>query len=153
LQDLELPHLLDPIHIEKNIVVSLFKTLSNAKGAKSDSLTLRQELEARNLMPALHSRRTTAVDKNGNLVYQYAKPAPWLWSPTEFQVVLDIIKNVQAPTNYSSSLAYRIGDKRMVGFKTHDWHNVLHDLLPIAIKGIVMEGVRETIYRISRFFL
>jgi hypothetical protein len=50
-------------------------------------------------------------------------------------------------------LAYRIGDKRMVGFKTHDWHNVLHDLLPIAIKGIVMEGVRETIYRISRFFL
>lgn len=92
-------------------------------------------------MPALHLRRTNAADKNGNPMYQYAKPTPWLWSPTKFQVVLDIIKNVRAPTNYSSSLAYRIRDKKMVGFKIHDWYNVLHDLLPIVIKGIITEGV------------
>jgi hypothetical protein len=26
-------------------------------------------------------------------------------------------------------MAYKIEQKRMVGFKTHDWHNVLYDLL------------------------
>jgi hypothetical protein len=38
LQDLLLPHLLDAMHIEKNVTVSLVKTMSNAKGTKSDSL-------------------------------------------------------------------------------------------------------------------
>lgn len=152
LQDLELPHLLDPMHIEKNIVVSFIRTMSNAKGAKADSLALRQEMEARNIMPSLHPKRTGEVDREGKPVYQYAKPAPWIWSPSEFQMVLDIMKNARTPTNYGSSLAYKIGDKKMVGFKTHDWHNVLHDLLPIAIRGTLYEGIRETVYRLSRFF-
>jgi hypothetical protein len=151
LQDLELPHLLDPMHIEKNIVVSFIRTMSNAKGAKADSLALRQEMEARNIMLGLHPKRTGEVDREGKPMYQYAKPAPWIWSPSEFQMVLDIMKNARTPTNYGSSLAYKIGNKKMVGFKTHDWHNVLHDLLPIAIRGTLHEGIRETVYRLSRF--
>jgi hypothetical protein len=152
LQDLELPHLLDPMHIEKNIIVSLIRTMSNAKGAKADSLALRQELEAWNMMPALHPKKTNEVDKDGKPIYHYAKPAPWIWSPTEFQTVLNIMKNARTPTNYGSSLAYKIGDKKMVGLKTHDWHNILHDLLPIAIRGTLTPGIRETVYRLSRFF-
>jgi hypothetical protein len=144
MQNSELPHLLDPMHIEKNVIVSLIRTLSNAKGTKSDSLAVRQELEARNMMPTLHPKNTNQVDKDGNPIYKYAKPAPWVWSPAEFQIVLDIFKNVRAPSNYGSSLSYKIGVKKMVGFKTHDWHNVLHDLLPIAIRG--------TVYRLSSFF-
>jgi hypothetical protein len=40
----------------------------------------------------------------------------------------------------------------MVGLKTHDWHNILCDLLPIAIRGTLHEGLRETMYRLSQFF-
>jgi hypothetical protein len=151
-QDLELPHLLDAMHIEKNIIVSMFRTLSNAKGAKSDSLAVRQELQSRNMMPALHPRETTEMDRDGNPIYNYAKPAPWVWSSNDFKLVLGILKNIRAPSNYGSSLAYKIGDKNMVGLKTHDWHNILHDLLPIAIRGTLTEGVRETVYRLSSFF-
>jgi hypothetical protein len=85
-------------------------------------------------------------------VYHYAKPTPWLWTASDFQIVLGILKNIQAPTNYGSSLSYKIGEKKMVGFKTHDWHNVLHDLLPIAIRDTVTKGVRETVYRLLSFF-
>jgi hypothetical protein len=152
LQDLELPHLLDCMHIEKNVTVSLIRTMSNAKGAKSDSLAVRQELEARNMMPSLHPKLTDEVDKEGRPIYRYAKPAPWVWSADDLKKVLDIMKNVCAPSNYGSSLAYKIGDRKMGGFKTHDWHNVLHDLLPIAIRGTLTEGVRETVYRLSSFF-
>jgi hypothetical protein len=151
-QDLLLPHLLDPMHIEKNIIVSLIRTFSNVKGTKADSLAVRQELESRNMMPDLHPRRTNELDKEGKPVYRYDTPAPWVWPPEDFQLVLDILKNVRAPSNYGASLAYKIGEKKMSGFKTHDWHNVLHDLLPVAIRGTLTPGIRETVYRLSCFF-
>jgi hypothetical protein len=40
----------------------------------------------------------------------------------------------------------------MGGLKTHDWHNILHDLLPTAIRGTLTEGIREIVYRLSSFF-
>ena len=152
IQDSELPHLLDPMHIEKNIIVALTKTLSNAKGAKSDSLGVRQEMQARNMMPALHPRETDEVDREGRPLYRYATPAPWVWTSSEFELVLGTLKHIRAPSNYGSSLSYKIGDKKIVGFKTHDWHNVLHDLFPIAIRGTLTKGIRETMYKLSSLF-
>jgi hypothetical protein len=143
MQDLELPHLLDAMHIEKNIIVSLIRTMSNVKGAKSDSLAVRQELQARNMMPALHPKQMNKVEKEGNPIYTYAKLALWVWLSDEFNIVLNILKNIHVPSNYGLSLAYKIGDKKMGGFKTHDWHNVLHDLLPIAIWRMLTKGVRK----------
>jgi hypothetical protein len=66
------------MHIEKNIVVSLIRTMSNAKGVKNDSLVVRQELQAQNMMPALYPKQTNEVDREGNPIYSYAKPAPWV---------------------------------------------------------------------------
>jgi hypothetical protein len=65
---------------------------------------------------------------------------------------MDILKNVRAMSNYGSSLVYKIGEKKMGGFKFHDWHNVLHDLMPIAICGTLTEDIRETICMLSNFF-
>jgi hypothetical protein len=65
---------------------------------------------------------------------------------------VNILKNIRAPSTYGSSLAYKIGDKKLAGLKTHDWLNVLHDLLPIAIRGTLTAGIRETVYRLSSFF-
>jgi hypothetical protein len=109
-------------------------------------------MEARNMMPALHPKATGEVDREGKPIYTYAKPAPWVWSSDEFRGVLDMLKSVRAPTNYGSSLAYKIGDNKMGGFKTHDWHNLLHDLLPIVIRGTLTEGIRETVYKLSDLF-
>jgi len=61
------------MHIEKNIAVSLMKTLSNAKGAKSDSLVVRQELQAHGMMKDLHPQKTSEVDKDGNPIFIYGK--------------------------------------------------------------------------------
>jgi hypothetical protein len=56
-------------------------------------------MEARNMIPALHPKRTNEVDKDGKPVYQYVKPAPWILSPIDFQMVLDIMKNARTSTN------------------------------------------------------
>jgi hypothetical protein len=52
--------------------------MSNAKGVKNDSLVVRQELQAQNMMPALYPKQTNEVDREGNPIYSYAKPAPWV---------------------------------------------------------------------------
>lgn len=127
------------------------KVLSNAKGAKSDSLAVRLELQARGLMKNLHPKPTGQFDANGNPKLTYAR-APWVWTPAEFKSVLEVMKGIRAPTNYGSSLSYKIGEKTMVGLKTHDWHNILHDILPIAIRGTLTPGIRETVYRLSWYF-
>jgi len=139
------------MHIEKNIIVSLMKILSNAKEAKSDSLALRQELQARGMMKELHPRQTNELDRDGNAVYTYAR-APWIWTQQELQIVMDVMRSIRPPTNYGSSLSYKIGDKKMVGLKTHDWHNILHDILPIAIQGTLTSNIRDVVYRLSQFF-
>lgn len=64
---------------------------------------------------ALHLKKTKRKDKDNNPEYTYAK-APQMWSSTDFQKVLDIIKNVQVPTNFWSPMSYKIRDK-MVGFQ------------------------------------
>ena len=65
IQDSEFPHLLDPMHIKRNIIMVLTKTLSNLKGTKSDSLGVRQEMQAQNMMPTLHPRETNEANREG----------------------------------------------------------------------------------------
>lgn len=127
------------------------KTLSNSKGTKSDSMAVRLELQARGMMKEFHPQETGQVDTNGNPLFTYARAA-WVWRPDELKAVMDVLRTVRTPTNYGSSLSYKIGDKTMAGLKTHDWHNILQDILPIAIRGTLTPGLRDTVYKLAAFF-
>jgi hypothetical protein len=152
MQKLLLPHLLDPMHIEKNIVVSLMKTLSSAKGTKADGRAVREDLKAAGKMSALHEPDETSIHPtSGDLVYKY-KRAPWVWSKAEFNTVMKLITEIKTPSNYGSSMALKFTKDKIVGMKTHDWHNVLHDFLPIAIRGTLTPDVRKAVYMLSHFF-
>lgn len=140
------------MHIEKNIIVSLMKTLSSAKGAKADGRSVREELKATNRMPDLHDPEKVLIDRRtGEERYKYKK-APWVWSKNEFRSVTEIIASIRTPTNYGASMAHKFKDDKIVGMKTHDWHNVLHDFLPIAIRGTLTPEIRMVVYKLSHFF-
>jgi hypothetical protein len=36
--------------------------------------------------------------------------------------------------------------------KSHDYNNLIHFMLPIAIHGFVTEGVHQAMFRLARFF-
>ena len=63
-QDLLILHLLNVMHIEKNVCVSLFKTFSNCKGTKVDSLAIRRCMQDLNIMPQFHPKHD-GVDGKG----------------------------------------------------------------------------------------
>ena len=63
LQDLLIQHLLDVMHIEKNVCSILFKTLTNIKKTKDDSYTQRHEMEKMGIMKELWIMEGTLVKK------------------------------------------------------------------------------------------
>jgi hypothetical protein len=71
----------------------------------------------------------------------------------EYDTIIDIIKHIQIPTGYESSFLYKFTEKRqIVGMKTHDYHNLLHDILPIAIGGTLDKDIGSIIYRLGDLF-
>ena len=138
------------MHIEKNVCSALFKTITNAKGTKGDSVEQRLEMGAMGIMPHLHVKRSR-MDAKGNSIYT-SSAAPWVLSKADFEEVIDILKNIKTPRGYGSSFQYKFPENRISGMKTHDYHNLLHDLLPIAIRGFLTKEIREIIYRLGAFF-
>ena len=130
----------------------MFKTLSNAKGTKADGRAVRLDLKEINRMPHLWDHESTFIDpKTGAPKYQYNK-APWVWTAQEYVAVTTTISEMKAPTTYGSSMARKFNKEKIVGMKSHDWHNVLHDFLPVAIRGTLRAEIRATVYKLSHFF-
>ena len=150
MQDLLIPHLLDPMHIEKNVCAALFKTFSNCKGTKADSIGVRNAFKENGMRPDLHPHED-GRDNKGNLKYKYAK-APWIWTTDEYDSVIHTITSTQTPTGYGSSFSSKFSDRKIVGMKTHDYHNLLHGLLPLAIRGTLTKEIHDIIYRLGSLF-
>ena len=43
-------------------------------------------------------------------------------------------------------------DKKLVGMKSHDCHVMMTQMLPIAIRGILLDKVRDPIIKLCSFF-
>jgi hypothetical protein len=43
-------------------------------------------------------------------------------------------------------------DGKITGIKTHDYHNLLHHILPIAVRGTLTPDVWNIVYRLRKFF-
>ena len=58
------------------------------------------------------------------------------------------------PQGYSSNVSRLVSmnDLKLVGMKSHDYHVLMQQFLPIAIRGIMQDDVRMTITRLCMFF-
>ena len=67
-------------------------------------------------------------------------------------VSLNIMNNTWASINCESSLAYKIGNKKKVVPRTHNWHNALHDLLSKTIKEPWQRAFKKQAIQAIQFF-
>ena len=79
-------------------------------------------------------------------------PPNWVWSTEEYDDVIDILANICTPFGYGSSFWYKFNDRKFVGFKMHDYHNLLHKLLPILVRDNLIAEIRRTIYKLAELF-
>jgi hypothetical protein len=129
------------MHIEKNVCAALLKTFSNCKGTRSDGIKVHRAMQELNWVGM------EQYWPDGEANYQ---DAPWVWTTAEWDEIIDDISNIQTPTGYGSSLRYKFNDRKLVGFKTHDYHNLLHDILSIAVWGTLTSEVQDIVYQLDK---
>ncbi|XP_013607989.1 PREDICTED: uncharacterized protein LOC106314704 [Brassica oleracea var. oleracea] len=143
----ELPvrHNLDVMHVERNVAASLVSTLLHC-GKSKDGLPARKDLEdlgiRQDLHPKIQGKRT------------YLPPAPWSLSKTKKKVFCRRLFDFKGPDGFCSNISRGVSldDCKVTGLKSHDYHVLMQQLLPIALKGLLPKGPRLEITRLCAFF-
>ena len=142
-----LRHNLDVMHIEKNVCDSLIGTLLNIPGKSKDGISARLDLKEMKLRQDLFP--VEVDDKR-----KYLPPACFTLNKDEKRRFCQILANVKVSEGYSSNIRNYVSmeELKLVGLKSHDYHILMQNLLPVAIYSILPERVRKAITRLCMFF-
>ena len=118
---LKIQHLLDPMHVFKNVGQAIWDHIIG----KKDSLGAREDLRAiRRLPPSA----TPRMGPRGKMVLP---KAPWILSRADQERIKQVIASIRTPTGYMRSLkgaftkTKKGGSTQLYGLKSHDWHKIL----------------------------
>jgi len=153
-KDLLVPHVLDVMHIEKNICDSILGTLLDIEGKTKDTVNARLDLLDMRIRPNQH------LKEDGNTV---RKPKACYVLAKEKRIELcNFLKSIKFPHGYAANLAKRISSdgSKVQGLKTHDCHVLLQRILPAGLRGFVEKKLvlgicgelYETIAELGKFF-
>lgn len=140
-------HNLDVMHIEKNVCDNIVGTLLNMEGKSKDNLKSRLDLQRLGIRRELHPQELP----NGKFLLP---PACYTMSNGEKDQMLQVLKSVKVSDSYASNISrcVKLKQRKLTGLKTHDCHVLLHDLLPIAIRGVVKDNVAQVINELCIYF-
>ena len=136
-------HVLDVMHCEKNISENFLKTTFGDK----DTLAVRADIQAPGIRPHLHLQ---PIRPNRERIYM--PDAPYVLSVDNKAKVLRVLKSLRTPTHYISSLHKKIEKGKISGLKSHDFHVLLQQILPLCFRKVSNKALAGTIIRVSRVF-
>lgn len=118
-------HNLDVMHIENNVCDSILGTLLNMAGNSKDHVNARLDLQELGVRKVLHP--VLSSDRK----YLEISAAIFYMTNAEKDVYCSVLKNAKLPYGSASNISRYVHTKeRMVsGYKSHDSHFVLHNLL------------------------
>jgi hypothetical protein len=70
----------------------------------------------------------------------------------ELKILLDRIGAIKFPTNYGSSLVKHMADMKMDSMKSHDYHMLMQQLLPLCMQGLMVVEPRMAIMKLNYVF-
>ncbi|XP_074342221.1 uncharacterized protein LOC141679687 [Apium graveolens] len=143
---LQVRHSLDIMHIEKNVCESIIGTLLNIAGKTKDGIKARLDMKEMGIRKELAPQESTK--------HSYLPPACFTLSRKEKISFCKYLSSVKAPHGYSSNIKklFSMKDLKLVGLKSHDYHVLMQQLLPVAIRGILPKHVRFVSTRLCFFF-
>ena len=123
------------MHLIKNLCVNLLGFL-DVYGKPKDTLEARQDLQGMKQRAALHREKR---DKGRH----YLGPACYTLSKEEKQSMFECLNNIKVPTGYSSNIKRLLNmkEKKFTHVKSHDCHVLKTQLLPVALRGILLANV------------
>nr|CAN66225.1 hypothetical protein VITISV_006068 [Vitis vinifera] len=137
-------HNLNVMHIEKNVCESIISTLLNIPGKTKDELNSRLDLMKMGceLDPMFESNQT------------YLPSACYTLSKVENKVFCQTLSQLNVPEGYCSNMRNLVSmeDLKLYGLKSHDYHALMQQLLPVSLRSVFTKHVRHAICRLSFFF-
>ena len=133
-------HVLDVMHVEKNIAESVLKFLFGEK----DTLDSRRDLEHMGM------RRELWLRPGRNRQTPLKPTAPYVFSDAEKKIFLDQVSAIRTPTGYGSALGKHMRKSKFMGLKSHDFHCLIQQILPVACRTLVQPIVRTTLIRLGK---
>lgn len=134
------------MHTEKNIGESIVGTLLNVPKKTKDGYNSRKDLEDLGMRPEL------APKENGKNAY--LPPACFTLTKEEKIKLCKTLSKLKVPEGYCSNFKNRVSmtDLKLYGLKSHDYHMLMQQFLPLSIRSILPEHVRNAIIRLCFFF-
>lgn len=78
--------------------------------------------------------------------------APYVLTKEQRGFFLDTLKKLKLPSHYSGSLHAKISKGKLSGLKSHDFHVLLQDLMPLCMRNCDCGHMTAVVIRVSRLF-
>lgn len=139
------PHNLDVMHITKNVcekVVNLLMDSDKIKDYKT-----RQDLKEMGIRAELHP----IEDELGKTTLP---TACYILNRKEKEIFCNTFKQLKVPDGYASNISRGVQLKppKISGLKSHDYHILMQQLLPLSLRKTLKKEVRATLIKLSRYF-
>nr|XP_033513495.1 uncharacterized protein LOC117278166 [Nicotiana tomentosiformis] len=141
-----LRHNLDVMHIKRNVSDNIISTVMNMVGKTKDTLKSRYDFVDRGIMQELHPI------EDGDNVLLHA--ACYALSSEEKLKLCNFLANLKVSDAFSSNISRCVNvlEKKIYGWKSHDHHVLLQDVLPVVIRGLLPKAVCEPIIELGKIF-
>ncbi|XP_026458584.1 uncharacterized protein LOC113359112 [Papaver somniferum] len=136
----DVQHCIDFMHVEKNVGQSLVGTLLH-NGNTKDGLNARKDLVRLGLKSELHPK----TDDKGTIL----PAACYTLTTEEKDIFLETLSELRVPEGYCSdfSTLVNLKERKLIGLKSHDYHMLMQQFLPVVIRSIMPTPMRYAIIR------
>ena len=116
------------MHVEKNVGESLVGTMFNIPGKTKDGLKARLDLTHFGLKPELQAR----IEGNKTTL----PAASYTLTTEEKTMFCETLYNLRVPQGYCSNFSSLVSlkDRKLIGLKSHDYHMLMQQFLPVAYR-------------------
>jgi len=144
-QVLEVRNAIDIMHLTKNLCVNLLGFMG-VYGKSKDSLEARQDLQRMEERDNLHPEKT-------NDGRQYLRPTSYTLSNEEKEIMFECLSSIKVPSGFSSNIKgiINVPEKKFLNLKSHDYHVLMTQLLPVALRGILPPHVHLATVKLCAF--
>ena len=135
------------MHVEKNISESITGTMLAIDGKSKDTVKARLDLQDWGIRKELHLEKRP----NGS----YVKPrATFSLTPNDREGFCEFLKSVKYPDGYAANISRTVNTRngRLSSLKSHDYHVLLQQILPIGMRGYIDNNICTTLFELGKFF-
>ncbi|XP_062094325.1 uncharacterized protein LOC133800383 [Humulus lupulus] len=146
-EDNLLRHNLDVMHIENNVCESLIGTLLSLDAKNKDNLNAHLDSKYMGIRSELHPKESESKKT-------VIPPACFTLSKKEKIVFCRFLKTIKVPNGYAANISrcVDVSKRKIYGLKSHDFHIIMTQLLPLALRGISSVHVRLHLTPLSNYF-